>query len=465
MNCRQLASFIMSAAAAVGLLFAETHSAEAGQRALLVGVGAYPNVKSLIGPARDVERMEQFLTEHWGFAPEDIAILRDHHATRQGILDVLEYVVLGTTEPGDRVVIYFSGLGTQVTDTNGDELDGLDEALVTVEASADGNEGRFTDDEFDTVLERLADRNVTVIIDACHSASKAESPNNQALTRSLAGPKPAQEPADVKAETFATSAANRTVWSASSTGQDCWEAKGEGLFTRHFVKGAAYFGADSNGNGLVSKPELVNYIRTETQKWCEGEGQCNAKTQTAVLETPEDSISEAVVPRGKRSTAPTDLLVHDNRADVHLDILPATHLKIGTVVKFKVTSARPGLLVLLDINADGNVTQLVPNQIMEQNNRPSFVLADRPIVVPDAYYGFEFTVQPPLGGGLLVAIVAEDEVDLRAIVDPHNKLEQIGDGSLYLGQLARKLLEVWDKDGGRRELNWSLAVANYTVFE
>ena len=397
MNSRQLASFIVSAAMAVGLVLTGAQAALAGQRALLVGVGAYPNVKSLTGPSRDVERMEQFLIEHWEFQPEDIAILRDEHATRQAIVDVLEYVVLGTTQPGDRVVIYFSGLGTQVTDTNGDEPDGLDEALVTIEASAEGNDGRFTDDEFDAVLERLADREVTVIIDACHSGTKTDAANSQALTRSLAGPQASQQPSDMKAETFATAAANRTVWSAASTGQDCWEAKGEGLFTRHFVKGAAYFGADSNGNGLVSKPELINYIRTETEKWCEGEGQCNAKTQTAVLETNEDKISEAVVPRGKRSAAPTDLLVHDNHADVHLEILPATNLQVGSVVKFKVTSARPGALVLLDINADGNVTQLVPNQIMKQNDRPSFVLADRSIVVPDAYYGFEFTVQPPLG--------------------------------------------------------------------
>ena len=68
--------------------------AEAGQRALLIGIGAYQNIRPLIGPPRDLVRMERFLTEHMGYRSDEIAILKDGQATRKNLLRVaLQFTV------------------------------------------------------------------------------------------------------------------------------------------------------------------------------------------------------------------------------------------------------------------------------------------------------------------------------------------------------------------------------------
>jgi hypothetical protein len=62
--------------------------------------------------------------------------VQDQQATRDGILDALRKLV-SESQPGDVVVIHYSGHGDRLTDDNADELDGLDELLVPVDAPYD----------------------------------------------------------------------------------------------------------------------------------------------------------------------------------------------------------------------------------------------------------------------------------------------------------------------------------------
>jgi hypothetical protein len=84
--------------------------------ALLVGVGQYPDKDNrLEGPAHDVEAMRQVLVQRWGFAPERVQTLVDQAATRQAILQAVKGLVQ-RTQPGDEVLVYFSGHGTSALD-------------------------------------------------------------------------------------------------------------------------------------------------------------------------------------------------------------------------------------------------------------------------------------------------------------------------------------------------------------
>jgi hypothetical protein len=89
--------------------------------ALLVAVGQFsdPQMKAqqLKGPAADIESMQRALSGHWGFAPKDVLAIRDQEATHDRILAEIA-ALEQRTQPGDTVLIYFSGHGTSA---NADE--------------------------------------------------------------------------------------------------------------------------------------------------------------------------------------------------------------------------------------------------------------------------------------------------------------------------------------------------------
>jgi tetratricopeptide (TPR) repeat protein len=77
--------------------------------ALLIGIGKYADKRyNLRGPANDLPMMQQVLVEHLDFPSENISVLADEAATREGILTALDS--LGKrTGLNDTVLIYYSG--------------------------------------------------------------------------------------------------------------------------------------------------------------------------------------------------------------------------------------------------------------------------------------------------------------------------------------------------------------------
>jgi hypothetical protein len=96
-------------------------AADARNVALLVAVGQFrdPELKSqqLLGPAVDIDAVEQTLIGQWGFAPGDVHALRDQEATHERILAEISGLEQRTA-PGDTILIYFSGHGTSANADN-----------------------------------------------------------------------------------------------------------------------------------------------------------------------------------------------------------------------------------------------------------------------------------------------------------------------------------------------------------
>lgn len=88
--------------------------------ALLVGVGAYEFLAQgaqLGGPSSDVTALKDVLQRRWGFAPRDIHTLVDKQASWGAIMSELR-ALKQRSEPGDEVLVYFSGHGTSALDAN-----------------------------------------------------------------------------------------------------------------------------------------------------------------------------------------------------------------------------------------------------------------------------------------------------------------------------------------------------------
>ncbi|MCW5906624.1 MAG: caspase family protein [Chitinophagales bacterium] len=100
------------------------------KHALIIAIGDYPNPKEYgwakISCANDVPYIKKSL-DIMGF--RQIALLQDSQATKQGIIKALEDLHQ-RTKAGDVVFVSISSHGEQIKDDNGDEADGLDEAIV-----------------------------------------------------------------------------------------------------------------------------------------------------------------------------------------------------------------------------------------------------------------------------------------------------------------------------------------------
>lgn len=145
------------------------------RRALLIGIGQYlhPRMTPLRGSLNDVEAMSTVLRERFGFPPENITILRNEQATRDGILAALAALVT-STQTDDIVVISYHGHGSQMTARASDEPDALDETLVPYDSGRGSEENRdITDDELHSFLLQLRQitAHLTLIFDSCHSGS------------------------------------------------------------------------------------------------------------------------------------------------------------------------------------------------------------------------------------------------------------------------------------------------------
>jgi hypothetical protein len=162
------------------LFVAAAGPAAAARHALLVGIDDYTGARpaggggarrftNLAGAVRDARDLREMLVTSFDFPPERIRLLVDREATRAAILAGLEE--LAAAGPGDEVLFYFAGHGSQVENSLSDEPDRRDETLVPADAAGGARDLR--DKELGRLFLRILGRGarLTVILDACHSGS------------------------------------------------------------------------------------------------------------------------------------------------------------------------------------------------------------------------------------------------------------------------------------------------------
>jgi hypothetical protein len=137
------------------------------QRALCVGINDYPGSGSdLNGCVNDAKDWKAALADK-GY---DVTLLLDADATRKNIMEGLEDLV-GNAKSDSKLVFTFSGHGSWLPDTSGDEADGRDEMLCPHDLSEDVN---VLDDDLAEVFGRKPKgARLHFISDSCHSGTVA----------------------------------------------------------------------------------------------------------------------------------------------------------------------------------------------------------------------------------------------------------------------------------------------------
>lgn len=172
---------------------------QATKYALVVGIGEYPieNGWTSINGDNDIALVRDILFAN-GFSDNNIYELRNAEATASAIRQGFDNLIT-LVQKGDIIYIHFSGHGQQVTDLDGDEEDGFDEAWIPIDAPFLYTKGKYEgenhilDDQLNQWLSQLRSKvgatgKITVVADACHSGggSRAAEDETEYVVRGTA---------------------------------------------------------------------------------------------------------------------------------------------------------------------------------------------------------------------------------------------------------------------------------------
>lgn len=159
----------------------KTSTKNSVKKSLHIGINNYPGTANdLKGCVNDARNWKKLMEEQYKF--NETNILLNSKATVKNIKNRLKSMV-SDSQPGDSLVFTFSGHGTSVKDTNEDETDGRDEALVLYD-------GLIIDDTIQKIMKTLPKGvNFTFISDSCHSGTVTRqfiyALNHQSIARYL----------------------------------------------------------------------------------------------------------------------------------------------------------------------------------------------------------------------------------------------------------------------------------------
>lgn len=164
----------------VTFLFLPASISAQTRRALVIGIGEQLDSNwAKINGDKDVPYVQQMLRNA---EYKEIRTLLNKQATKARIVTAFKSLT-NRCQSGDVVYIHFSGHGQLVTDVNGDEEDGWDEAWVPYDAykkfcNEDKGEKHLVDDEINVLLTAIKNKigrqgKLLVVVDACHSGDSS----------------------------------------------------------------------------------------------------------------------------------------------------------------------------------------------------------------------------------------------------------------------------------------------------
>jgi hypothetical protein len=251
------------------------------RKAVVVGINKYTKLDgaNLAGCVNDAKDFANTLLIN-GFPPTRIKLLVDEKATRANIMKKLEWLVQDT-KPGDVLVYYHSGHGSQITDVDGDEEeDRYDEMLIPSDFIWDDPKTHLTDDDLHEFFTGKTPEGVRcdVILDTCFSGTGTRSLLKQPVDLLDAKyrtakflPRPVDQqmrlntmiPAETKVNKIGSKllkSQHNTLHSACSENQVAWEMANEagevrGVFTYDYCQ------ILRRSNGNKTRREMYQILR------------------------------------------------------------------------------------------------------------------------------------------------------------------------------------------------------------
>jgi hypothetical protein len=149
--------------------------------------------------------------------------------------------------------------------------------------------------------------------------------------------------------------------------------------------------------------------------------------------------------------------------NVTVGLRGGNRVKLGDQVVFEVASKVPGRLIVVDINAAGEVTQIFPNRFLA-GEEARLVQGGAAITVPGPGYGFSgFKAVEPVGKGRLLALVQPSSIpaDRLAMVREQatKGFEPVNEPGSYIDQIVRQVAD--SVVSGTKD--WAVAITDYEI--
>jgi hypothetical protein len=199
--------------------------------------------------------------------------------------------------------------------------------------------------------------------------------------------------------------------------------------------------------------------------WCLGA--LGASIAGAAVAKPDGSGPAIRVAQSEsdRTNVPANI---PNIAGVSLQMSPGQSVSVGTKISFRVTTKKPGYLLLIDIDANGNMSQIFPGPemiVQSQDAASNFIKPGEELLVPNSEArkrGFEYVITPPTGEATVVAILSERRVQILDLPDtqkPRTEAETIS----YLTEWTSGLRIPDSGTGKLQPSNWSFDIKPYSI--
>jgi len=252
------------------------------KKALLIGNNYTGQSVKLTGCINDVNNVSNLLKTNCGFNSTNILI----DASKEAMISGIKWLV-SNNKPGDVLIFYYSGHGSMVKDTNGDEKNGYDEVLVPCDYVKNGI---ITDDWLYENLASKVSGGVTLwgFTDCCHSGTMCDLKYNlvpNCVVRTGVQGKPYNtknwtDVFNISLESKMSLVGNVTFISGCTDLQVSYEYGSQGAFTRCFLSFLEQF--PKFINNTVKITEVLKYIH------------CNLKINGYAVQTPQLSSSRAI---------------------------------------------------------------------------------------------------------------------------------------------------------------------------
>ena len=159
----------------------------------------------------------------------------------------------------------------------------------------------------------------------------------------------------------------------------------------------------------------------------------------------------------------------ENSAGVSVDLLPRLEVPAGSKIGFRIATKKTGYLILLDVDANGRLTQIFPNPTAATHGlreATNLIKPGRPLTLPQfgtPYTRFDFVADLPAGIAMVVALLSDKPVQVVDLPDTPPPGFAPGDTLKYVRDQARTL-KVPNPEGGRLEQpNWSIDGKFYLI--
>ena len=161
----------------------------------------------------------------------------------------------------------------------------------------------------------------------------------------------------------------------------------------------------------------------------------------------------------------------DNPAGVKVEIMPGEEVKIGDSMAIRVTTEKPGYLVVIDVDSSGRLTQIYPNTLSLADPRGAAenanqIVRGKPRLIPDPQDKkmFQFTAAEPRGVGMVVAILSDKPVQMIDLPDIPGGIAGQLPALEYVRETTRtlKILPTSER-GVISDPKWSFATKFYVI--